>query len=153
MLRLLLNILWFVLGGFVAGDLVTWYAAFALVSLAAFGMVVHDRTEAARRAGSIYLLLAVLGEVCLLLAFALLAVNVPGNTLSFADVVAALPTSPTRDVTIGLLIAGFGLKAGLVPLHVWLPLAHPEAPHAGLGRAERAHHQGRHHRTDPVPAV
>ena len=116
------------LGVFVAGDLVTFYAAFALVSLAAYGMVVHDRTEAARRAGSIYLLLAVLGEVCLLLAFALLAVNVPGNTLAIADVVAALPTSPTRDVTIGLLIAGFGLKAGLVPLHVWLPLAHPAAP-------------------------
>lgn len=116
------------LGVFIAGDLVTFYLAFALVSLAAWGMVVHDRTDAARRAGAIYLLLAVLGEVFLLLAFALLAVNVPTPTLAIAEVVAALPLSPWRNATILLLILGFGLKAGLVPLHVWLPLAHPAAP-------------------------
>ncbi len=116
------------LGVFVAGDLVTFYFTFALLSLAAYGLVVHDRTDNARRAGAVYLLLAVLAEVCLLLAFALLAVHAPGDTLAIREVVAALPTSPTRNATIVLLIAGFGLKAGLVPLHVWLPLAHPAAP-------------------------
>ena len=39
-----------------------------------------------------------------------------------------MPAAPGRDLIIGLLLAGFGLKAGLVPLHVWLPLAHPAAP-------------------------
>jgi formate hydrogenlyase subunit 3/multisubunit Na+/H+ antiporter MnhD subunit len=39
-----------------------------------------------------------------------------------------LPTSPWRSSTLALLIAGFGLKMGLVPLHVWLPIAHPAAP-------------------------
>jgi len=116
------------LGVFIAGDLVTFYLAFALVSLTAWGMVVHDRSDAARRAGAVYLLLAVLGELCLLLGFALLAVNAPSPTLAIADVVAALPFSPWRDVTVLLLILGFGLKAGMVPLHVWLPLAHPAAP-------------------------
>ncbi len=116
------------LGVFIAGDLVTFYLAFALVSLAAYGMVVHDRTDAARRAGSVYLLLAVLGEICLLMAFALLAANLPTSTLAIADAVAALAHSPWRDTTVLLLILGFGLKAGLVPLHVWLPLAHPAAP-------------------------
>jgi formate hydrogenlyase subunit 3/multisubunit Na+/H+ antiporter MnhD subunit len=42
--------------------------------------------------------------------------------------VAALPTSPWRDMTLALLIIGLGLKAGLVPLHVWMPLAHAAAP-------------------------
>ena len=116
------------LGVFVAGDLVTFYFTFALVSLAAYGLVVHDATARARRAGGIYLMLAVLGEVFLLFAFALLAVNIPGQSLAIQDAVAALPGSPVRDVTILLLILGFGLKAGLVPLHVWLPLAHPAAP-------------------------
>jgi formate hydrogenlyase subunit 3/multisubunit Na+/H+ antiporter MnhD subunit len=39
-----------------------------------------------------------------------------------------LPDSPARGLTLALLIAGFGLKMGLVPLHVWLPIAHPAAP-------------------------
>lgn len=116
------------LGVFIAGDLVTFYFAFALVSLAAYGMVVQDATPRARRAGAIYLVLAVLGEVFLLFAFALLAVSIPGASLAIADAVAALPSALLRDVTILLLLLGFGLKAGLVPLHVWLPLAHPAAP-------------------------
>jgi len=108
--------------------LLTFYLAFAMVSLAAFGLVVHDRTDRARRAGSVDLLLAVLGEICLLLAFVLLAVGTPGTSIAIGDVAAALPTAPLRDATVALLILGFGLKAGLVLLHVWLPLAHPAAP-------------------------
>lgn len=116
------------LGVFVAGDLVTFYFTFALVSLAATGLVLHDGTARARRAGSIYLALAVLGEVFLLFAFALLALAIPGTSLAITDAVAALPGAAMRDLIILLLLLGFGLKAGLVPLHVWLPLAHPAAP-------------------------
>lgn len=116
------------LGVFVAGDLVTFYLAFAMVSLSAYGLVIHDRTARAWRAGSIYLLLAVLGEIFLLLGFAVLAVASPGDSIAIAEVTAALPVSPWHGATIALLILGFGLKAGMVPLHVWLPLAHPAAP-------------------------
>ena len=116
------------LGVFVAGDLVSFYLVFAMASLAAFGLVVHDGTAKAQRAAKIYLLLAVLGEIVLLLAFALLAEAAPGDSLAITDVLPALAHSPWRGLTIALLIAGFGLKAGLVPLHVWLPLAHPAAP-------------------------
>jgi formate hydrogenlyase subunit 3/multisubunit Na+/H+ antiporter MnhD subunit len=116
------------LGVFIAGDLVSFYLAFAVVSLAAFGLVTHDRTEAARRAGAAYILLAVLGEVCLLLGFALLAAAEPSGSLAIRDVLAGLADAPGRGWIITLLILGFGLKAGLVPLHVWLPLAHPAAP-------------------------
>ena len=116
------------LGVFVAGDLASFYVAFALVSLAAWGLVMHDGTRRARRAGAVYLALAVAGEVVLLAAFVLLAVAAPGDSLAIRDVVAALPRSPWLDATLALLILGFGLKAGLVPLHVWLPVAHPAAP-------------------------
>jgi formate hydrogenlyase subunit 3/multisubunit Na+/H+ antiporter MnhD subunit len=116
------------LGVFVAGDLLTFYIAFAIVSLAAWGLVAHDDTPSAYRAGVLYIGLAVFGEVCLLLAFALLAAYAPGSSIAIQDVVAALPENPARHYIVGLLITGFGLKAGLLPLHVWLPIAHPAAP-------------------------
>jgi len=116
------------LGVFFAADLVSFYAAFAVLSLAAWGLVVHDGTARARRAGIIYLSLAVFGEICLLMGFALLATATPGDTLAIQGAVAMLPASPSPDLTLALLIAGFGLKMGLAPLHVWLPIAHPAAP-------------------------
>jgi len=116
---------------FFTRDLASFYLAFALVSLAAYGLVVHDGTTRVRRAGVIYLLLAVLGEIALLAAFALLATASPGDTLAIATTVADLAASPWRNLTVALLVAGFGLKAGLVPLHVWLPIAHPAAPMPG----------------------
>jgi formate hydrogenlyase subunit 3/multisubunit Na+/H+ antiporter MnhD subunit len=116
------------LGVFFAADLASFYLMFGLLSLAAWGLVIHDGTPRALRAAAIYLLLAVLGEICLLMAFALLAAATPGETLALSDAVASLSHSPWRGLTLGLLIAGFGLKMGLVPLHVWLPLAHPAAP-------------------------
>ena len=116
------------LGVFIAADLFTFYLTFALLSLAAYGLVVFDGTPKARRAGIIYLVLALLGEIFLLMGFVLLASAIPGDSLAIRDAVAALPTSPWRDPTVALLIAGFGLKMGLVPLHVWLPIAHPAAP-------------------------
>jgi formate hydrogenlyase subunit 3/multisubunit Na+/H+ antiporter MnhD subunit len=116
------------LGVFMAGDMATFYVAFGLASLAAWGLLIHDGTPGALRAGAVYLGLAVLSEVCLLMAFALLAAAVPGSSLVIRDAVALLPTSPWRDATLCFLIVGFGLKVGLVPLHVWLPLAYPAAP-------------------------
>lgn len=111
---------------FVAADVVSFYLAFAILSLAAFGLIVHEGTAETRRAGRVYLVLAVVGETCLLLGF-LVGADAAGSIL-VADVRAALAGSPHRDLAIGLLVAGFGLKAGLMPLHVWLPLAHPAAP-------------------------
>ncbi len=116
------------LGVFLAGDLATFYVLFALVSLAAYGLVVQDGTPKARQAGVIYLALAVIGEIFLLAGFVLLAAASPGDSLAIRAVTAALPGSPWLTATIVCLLAGFGLKAGLVPLHVWLPIAHPAAP-------------------------
>lgn len=114
------------LGVFLAQDVVTFYVAFAAVSLSAYFLVVHDGTPAALRAGRIYAALAILGEVCLLGAFVIGAAA--ADSLIIADIRAALPTAPMGGLATGLLIAGFGVKAGLMPLHIWLPLAHPAAP-------------------------
>lgn len=119
------------LGVFIAGDLLSFYLAFAVVSLAAFGLVAHDGTPKARRAGGLYLLLAVLGEIALLLAFALLHGRAGIESVAIADVAPVLRTTPGGPVIALLLILGFGLKMGLMPLHVWLPIAHPAAPAPG----------------------
>ncbi|HMN95451.1 MAG TPA: proton-conducting transporter membrane subunit [Phycisphaerales bacterium] len=116
------------IGVFIAGDLVSFYAFFALASLPAYGLVIHDRSAAARRAAGIYLLLAIIGEAFLLLGFVLLAKGSPDASLRISTVVAALPEAALRSQAVLFLLLGLGMKAGLVPLHFWLPLAHPAAP-------------------------
>lgn len=113
---------------FLAADLWTFYLAFALLSLASFGLVIHNRTADALHAGRVYLVLAIFGESCLLPGL-LLAAHAAG-TILIAEIPAAILVSPTRDLTLGLLVVAFGIKAGLMPLHIWLPLAHPAAPAA-----------------------
>jgi len=116
------------IGVFLAADLVTFYLTFSIVSLAAYGLIVHDGMPASRRAGIIYVALAVLGEAFLLMAFVFMAQATPNGSLQIRDAVAALPVSPWRATALTLLILGFGLKIGLVPAHVWMPLAYTAAP-------------------------
>jgi formate hydrogenlyase subunit 3/multisubunit Na+/H+ antiporter MnhD subunit len=116
------------LGVFLAADMVSFYFLLALLTLGACGLVVQHETPAAWRAGAIYIGLALLAEAFLLMAFVLLAAQIPGDSLLIRDAAAALPTSPQRDLILALLIAGLGMKAGLVPFHFWMPLAYAAAP-------------------------
>jgi multicomponent Na+:H+ antiporter subunit A len=116
------------LGVFVAGDMVTLYLLLATMTFGAAGLVFQDESAAARRAAAIYLGLALFGETLVLVAMLLLVAATPDGSLLIRDAVAALPTAPQRDAIFALLVVGFGLKAGLVPLHVWMPLAHAAAP-------------------------
>ena len=99
------------------------------MSVASYFLVLteSDRRET-RQAGLWYLAMAHGGLVLLMAAFLLLGASAPST--GFADLRAAagaLPAS-TRNAVFVLALLGFGSKAGLVPLHVWLPLAHPAAP-------------------------
>jgi len=116
------------LGVFIAADLVSFYLTFSVVSLAAYGLIVHDGMATSRRAGIIYVALAVLSEAFLLMAFVFMAQATPNGSLLIRDAVAALPVSPWRATALALLILGFGLKIGLAPAHVWMPLAYTAAP-------------------------
>jgi formate hydrogenlyase subunit 3/multisubunit Na+/H+ antiporter MnhD subunit len=115
------------LGVFIVADLVSFYLAYSLVSLAAWGLIAHDGPTA-KRAGIVYVALAVLGEAFLLMAFVFMATATPEGGLLIRDAVAALPASPWRGAAMTLLILGFGLKIALVPGHVWMPLAYTAAP-------------------------
>lgn len=109
-----------------AADVVTFYAFFVLMTFASYGLIIHTATTAAHRAARIYLIMAIIGEI-LLLAALLLAVNEAG-TPALSEIRKAVATSSSRGVIVMLAIAGFGVKAGAVPLYFWLPLAHPVAP-------------------------
>jgi formate hydrogenlyase subunit 3/multisubunit Na+/H+ antiporter MnhD subunit len=113
-------------GTVIAADIVTFYMSFSLMSLASYALVVHDREPAAWRAGRIYIILAIVGETSLLAGFIIAAAA--ADSLVITQVQAALPDSPLRNWALAGFLVGFGMKAGLVPLHVWLPLAHPQAP-------------------------
>jgi hydrogenase-4 component B len=110
------------LGVCLAFDAASFYLLFALMSFAAYGLVVHPGSVDALRAGRVYLAMAVLGEA-LLVAGMLLAVESAGSHR-----LAALAVAPLSDPAAALLIAGFGIKVGVPLLHMWLPLAHPVAP-------------------------
>ena len=116
------------LGVFIAADLLTFYLVYALVSVPAYYLVAHDEEASSLRAGAVYLAFALLGEAVLLIAFVMLAAGEPSGATQIRDVVAALPASPWRDTAVALIILGFGMKIGLVPVHGWMPLTYTAAP-------------------------
>jgi formate hydrogenlyase subunit 3/multisubunit Na+/H+ antiporter MnhD subunit len=116
------------LGVFIAGDLVSFYLFYALVSIPAYGLFALSDDPEKQRAGAIYMAFALAGEALLLLAFALLAASEPHGGLRIADVMAALPDSPQRGAILALVIAGFGMKMGLIPFNGWMPLNYAAAP-------------------------
>lgn len=114
------------IGLIVAADVATFYLFYALMTFAAYGLVAHEQTDAARRAGRVYVVMALGGEMLLVAAFfAIVGTDIDVDLRDVPGVVAA---SPRRELLVGFLLAGFGVKAGALLLHLWLPLAHPVAP-------------------------
>ncbi|HEX9187946.1 MAG TPA: proton-conducting transporter membrane subunit, partial [Vicinamibacteria bacterium] len=113
---------------FVADGAIGFLLAWELMTLATAALVATEHEHAgSRRAAFLYLALSHVGTGCLVAGFFLLASG--GPSLAFADILGrgALAT-PFRDAAFLLFLAGFGVKAGVIPLHVWLPEAHPAAP-------------------------
>lgn len=114
------------LGVCLAADVISFYLFFSMLSLAAYVLVIHDREPRSLRAGRIYIVLAVFGEIALLLGL-MLGVHAADSIL-VEPVREAIPAAQWREFIVLGLLLGLGLKAGLVPLHGWLPLAHSAAP-------------------------
>ncbi len=116
-------------GTVAAADAYTFLIAWETMSLASFALVLSDhRNESVRRAAWIYLVMTHAATAAIIAAFLLLA-RATGS-LAFADwrIAASGLDAFTASVVFVLGLVGFGTKAGLVPLHVWLPRAHPVAP-------------------------
>ncbi len=110
-----------------ADDAYMFMVAWELMSLSSYFLVSFQHGHAAnRRAAFLYLLMAHVGGLCILLGYAVLAAS--GGGFSFAAMRAAELGPVWSSVAFLLAFTGFGMKAGLVPVHVWLPEAHPVAP-------------------------
>jgi hydrogenase-4 component B len=110
-----------------ADDAYSFLLAWELMSLASWALVMsRHRAPETARAGYLYLIMASGGTFALLLAFGLLGGSAGGDTFGM---IAAHRLSPGLGAAaLVLVLIGAGSKAGLVPLHAWLPLAHPAAP-------------------------
>ncbi|MFH1287271.1 MAG: proton-conducting transporter membrane subunit [bacterium] len=115
------------LGILLAGDLFTLFMFFEGLLLALYPLVIHEENEASKTAAKVYLYMGAAAGICLLMGIFLLnywtgSVDIwpMGNKLEILGV--------WKYVIAGLLILGFGGKAGIFFEHIWLPLAHPAAP-------------------------
>jgi hydrogenase-4 component B len=110
-----------------ADDAFTFLVSWEFMSLTSWALVMaHHRDRDNVHAGYVYLVMASFGTLALLLAYGMLAG--PDGNYTFAAIRAARPSVGTAAAVLLLVLVGAGSKAGLVPLHVWLPLAHPAAP-------------------------
>jgi hydrogenase-4 component B len=108
-------------------DAFSFLVAWEFMSLTSWALVIsHHENRENVRAGYIYLLMASFGTLALLLGFGLLAGS-DGNYV-FDAIRASHPNSRLGALVLILALVGAGSKAGVVPLHAWLPLAHPAAP-------------------------
>jgi formate hydrogenlyase subunit 3/multisubunit Na+/H+ antiporter MnhD subunit len=110
-----------------ADDAFMFLVAWEFMSLASWLLVLADHHEAEnRRAATVYLCMAAFGTFCLLPCFGIMA-GAEG-AYAFADMRTHELTGISSFLVVVLALLGTGSKAGLVPLHAWLPLAHPAAP-------------------------
>ena len=116
-----------VLGTVMAGDLLTMFLFFEVMTFASYVVVTHGQNRKAYVAGYNYIFMGLMGGFAIFLGMIMIYVMTGSTAFNSAVVVfenyRALPY-----ITMGLLTFGFGIKAGMAPVHVWLPRAHPVAP-------------------------
>lgn len=115
------------LGIILSANIYTLLIFFELFSIASAILIIHDLSKKAIIAGFQYLFISVLGTVAIIIGAAFLFKDT-GSLDLIGNGISGLRESGNAVVIFWLLIAGFAIKAGLFPVHVWLPEAHPIAP-------------------------
>lgn len=117
------------LGVFLSDDLFTTFIFFEIMSFTSYTWVAHDETPGALRAAETYLAVAIIGGMVMLVGLLLLQFTL--GTLSLGELYAAAAACSDKGILWAAslcILFGFGAKAGMFPLHIWLPKAHPVAP-------------------------
>lgn len=121
------------LGVFMSGDLYTAFVFFEIMSFTSYTWVAHDEKPGAMKAAGTYLAVAVIGGLVMLMGIMMLYFKL--GTVMINEICAAATAVFEKGEDTGYMFAagicilfGFGAKAGMFPLHIWLPKAHPVAP-------------------------
>ncbi len=125
-----LVVLFSVQGIFLAGNLLTMLFFFELMTISSYFWVIHRWNKDAIKAGYFYIFFSIVGGLLVALGIAMMG--------SATEVLPSIGSGMVRPLdpklfawSIIILITGFGIKAGMVPLHLWLPYAHSVAPTPG----------------------
>lgn len=110
-------------------NLFTLYLFFEMLSVGSYVMVIHEESKEARAAGLKYLFMGIFGGLILFKAIiAIYAITGTADLAKITQISAKLGEHPWMPYIFAGLILGFGVKAGMFPVHIWLPDAHPIAP-------------------------
>lgn len=111
-------------------DLITTFIMFEIMSFASYVMVIHDEKEKSIKAADTYIAVSLIGGMVMLIGIMLIKHHL--GTTHFAEISQAVESfdGNMRSIYIAaiLMMVGFGSKAGMFPIHIWLPNAHPSAP-------------------------
>ncbi|MDD5254809.1 MAG: proton-conducting transporter membrane subunit [Candidatus Omnitrophica bacterium] len=113
----------------VSGNLFSFLVFWELMSLFSYFLVVFDHThEKSVRAGTVYFVMTHIGTALIMAAFLILYAQAGSFDFTAVKQAASAMPGSARNIVFLLLFLGFAAKAGVAPLHIWLPLAHPQAP-------------------------
>jgi len=114
---------------FTASNVFLFLIAWEVMALTSYALVTYDHeSQESRNAGLLYLIMSHVDTGCLLLGFALLAQGAQSLDYSGLRAAASHLSAQQQGWAFFLFFLGFGIKAGVIPVHVWLPAAHPVAP-------------------------
>ncbi|MBQ9625054.1 MAG: sodium:proton antiporter [Clostridia bacterium] len=114
---------------FLSADLMTTFLFFEIMSFTSYVQVIHDESDGAKYAAQGYVAVAVIGGLIMLMGIFILYTQIGTTDMAlFASKAAELNDKAKLFIAALLILFGFGSKAGMFPLHFWLPQAHPVAP-------------------------
>lgn len=117
------------MGVFLASDLFSAFVFFEIMGLTSYVMVIHEETPSALRAGETYITITVIGGMVMLMGLFLLYFHIGMPPIGeLASRFAAAADKRPLYLAGALILAGYGVKAGMFPLHIWLPGTYSEAP-------------------------
>lgn len=109
-------------------NVITFLILWETMSIVSYFLVTFDRTEASSKAGLIYAVMTHIGTAFIIALFLILYSQTGSMNFSDMRLLSKTVNQSVKDIVFLFAIIGFGTKAGIIPLHTWLPRAHPAAP-------------------------